>query len=787
MKRRRIRSAVLPVLLVGGFLLLLPALIPRTFPILTREGVDSYRTHEPLFGSRIIRQQFTTPVDRLSAVELILVPYDHRPPPGVITLTLATEDGRILAESSLAASATRDDTFVRFPFPTVRGIRGHTLVMSLTAPAVPANARVGARVDPNARAVPGGNMSVQNTPRDADLAIRLMVSGNLYEEFWASLQAHPDLARDGSAAFIAAGLIAALWFWIERAGTIRLGHHVLPILALVLGVLAAFFLVWRLSLLPQVRAESGGDAYNFFRTTQRIRHGDGFYNAEEKRLPLYPLLLLPATFFTTDIAWFARTANQVIVIVILLALGTLACQLRLPRGAALFAVLVTAVNRDMLFTPFRPLAYPFVTALLLLGLVVLFWASTQPQKIALASVLFGLAAQTRHEGILAAFVVVLLVAGIWCWERRWRAACAIMIPYVCIVSPYFLANIRNYGTPFYSPYFDHPVTNIYRSLPELQDNVREAWAVVSSAWWFRWDRERLAPLNVTLWAPTFALGILATILPRWKHRSLARGFPLAAVAFSAMFWFAAAHAPGRWKTAVATGAIGAIIVGFLLLLQHAWRHRRRPLGVGSIAETTAAHVSITLLTGLTLLGIAVYVHPAGKQFVSVIPFFGLAAGTALAAILAAFLPTQRTIVALSMAWVAVTALLSLPALSLASMTRTLPNKIDRENRKHVADALLYATAQFLSSQTGKVGARFRYPPAEYFLGNRLVEFPERKDEPPERELRATGVRWVIWSSWDRLFQSYTDHPERYPVRFRVTGTTDDDEAAETRVIELPGG
>jgi hypothetical protein len=756
----------IPCLLII-LLLVLPALIPRDAAVLEVSGVDAWHTHRSFFGTRIVAQSFSAPASRMHGIALFLTPYTRQKPlQGKIKLTLHDAGGKTLREAEIEAASIREGKRTQFYFTPLPLKKGQLLELRLQAPELEAGNAVAVRFDPNPDAIIPGTMFWKGQPYPGDLAMQVLVPSNYYGELWAIWKRKKSW-RELSLISLFVAFILVSWplVWRKLSPPRRLCMVGLSVIVF-LGLL----LYLRIQLLPQVQGVSGGDPYNYLFILQRLREGENPY-LHAKRLPGFPLLLLPFSYFVDDILLAARWLNQVAVALILLLLLILGRQLGFSWFTVWLAAFIAAASRPLLFTPFRPLAYPWLAVAVLLTLVILFRGKfLRGWQVWAASVVIGWGMQTRQEAFAVFAVLSLGILALALLKRRWWLLAAWFLPAFLLSLPFLGHNWLTYGNPFYSPYFDHPVTNIYLSSQEWWERASVGWGVLSSLWWQRWAHEWRMPGTV-VWGTILFLVLVAggkELIAfgrlkggnalRWKSKrelwSWGKGFGL--IIATGLGWhYAAYHEEEwlRWAAGVwwALALAGGVLVGWFSL-----RFFRFPR---TLAFPRAWKLILTFLVAFVLWLVPTWAHPALKSYVALIPFVAL--GAALAA--GQFLNPSwgEKISRWARSWHGVAAILLLALLAQAPLAtaRTVSSMIEHASLRQMKEELLYQAALALKSEEGKVAAKYQYLALKYFLPDRVEEYPEKDTAPPLAELRARGVRFLLWTSWDNLFRPYLTLPE----------------------------
>lgn len=739
-------------------------------------GRDSFAAHWPLDATHTVGQTLTSRHRNLSGASIVLVPYRGQPQ-GTITLSVKNEAGQEVARSSLPASTIKDDTAASFPLPVIRRIAGQQLRLDLTSDHP--EAHVGVRFEPNEDAILHGTALRNGQLAPGDLALKISRRTNMYGRLVDNLRARPELLHLSLTAAMTGLVMAGLAWWAKSPRRLFLAACLIIIL----------ILPWRLLIVPEVRGESGGDAYNFLFIMQRIQQHGQWYHPQEKRLPAWPLVLLPTTLVTNDTLTAARVINQLIAASTLSLLVVIGLQLKLPPAAVLFAVMLTAFNRDFLFTSFRPLAYPLTGLLSLGSLCLIFWARSRPSYVMFAGLLLGAAGQTRQEALLAGAAVVTVAGGVWLYEKKWRTALALFLPWLVVVAPYFIANAVMFGNPLYSGYLDHPVTNPRLSAGEIKEHFELAWAVVSSTWWPAWRQQMRIESNSFTVLSFLAAIFLGLVVPALSRRIPRLKTVFEIVAAPALVVAALATAQllvAKPLTVHTNSTIWLVMLsglGALVLLDRALQ-QLKPLNTTSLNDTGGGKIALVTIMALSLFIIATWVHPVEKTYFSFWPYLGLTAGLGLSTIIAALAERSRPKAPSLSRFMCTALVVAIAAFPLLHSAITFPAAIDYANRKNIPDYLLYEAARALSTETGRVALRHESLPAIYYLSERVIRFPETEAEPSPQELARHDVRWLIWFSNDPLFNSYAEKPDVYPVFFSAHGETNDDELLEVRVLQL---
>ena len=758
--------------------LLVPAFVATTSQYYSYLGVDDFSHHLPLSDKFATRQTLTSCCDSLVSVDALIVQYKAEgDSPGEVRLKIVDQNETTLREASVPIVNLADDQFVNFVFEELSGLKGE--VIHLDFDLVGNNNSVAAlRYGPDNTALVGDNLSRRNSDLEGTAALQLNRSTNIYGMLGDQLAQREKLKQEVATSLILGLLVALILVWVESGKAKKI--------MLVVVVMAVIVTGLRLSIVDEARGVSGGDPYNYFLIKQNIQQEFAFYKGGQKRLPVYPISLMPGGLVTNDIQLNARVVNQLVVGATLVALALVIWQLGLPPGVAWLAVIFTAVNRDFIMIGFRPLAYPMGGLLMLLATSALLWARRDPKKIAVASVLLGLAAQTRHETLAAAGVLVLLMLVILIIEKRYRSVVALLVPVALISVPYFIANMINYGNPFYVDYLDHPVTNPRRSLAELSDHIGLTWGVLGSSWWYNWAHEYRIELDgpIKLILTGGLLTLLIPLIKRNWSRSKSWIVSLGTVAalLGYLWWLMGLLTQGTSLVTYVSMTIFLIsVVGLGSLVVWGWREGIVKK-VRDIAQSKLSQMAIVFSVPLVLLIVGYWIHPVSKQFYSLYPYLGLLVGWGVYQLMNAVfgdLSWRRL-----PAFIVLLAILMMPTVKAVN---GLVHAMDFESRKNSHDWLTYNLARHMSDKNieGKIAAQDWLLPYRYYLEDwDRILYESGVDEPSPEELTNEGVKWVLTSSYDDQFQTYWNNPDIYPVAHEVKIFDRKDERVYGRLIQV---
>lgn len=772
------QTQILLVALLGTAIV--PELLVQDIPVREVEGVNSYATHRGFFGEHTVGQTLRWPGGRISAVGVWLGHYvRHEQPRGDVILRIReSPTGPVLRESRLATSVLRLKELNVFRFPPIPDSSGKTLTLELHAPNIPMNGALGARTDPNPNAEPTGTLHQDGQAKDGDLAFRLMRRGGLWSKLAAALQKDRSL-RIRTLQAAGAASVFVLFAWILET-VVRRARRPLLTEAFIIGALLLILLGVRLVLAHDVRAAPPGDPYNFVFILERLLGGRNPYE-NEKRLPGYPIVLLPSGLFTDDPILAGKVANQIIIVLAAGAAYALARRIGVSPRGALFAATAFSLSRDTLFLPFHPLSYPLFTLQGLLALLAAPFARAHIGRAIILGVILGWMAETRYEGMI--IIPLFLLYLLWHGWQRWRTqgksfwnafapslACAVTV--LVFLLPFFAHNLRTYGTPFYSDYLDAPVTNVRRSPEELRTHLGQTHGVFSSFWWPLWRQKVRLAVDTLFWITAAATGVLLAVHARVRRISL-----------PALEW---------WLGIFAVASVVAVQLLFLRTIEDrdaVWTTINRSVLIAAIAGWVMLLWRSNASRGVFLVGALLaipplWVHPHPKNFLHMIPFVALGLGAAFDALLPTFVQATRRTKGMALATSCLAAFaLSLP---LVETFHGLDGAIEIHNEKYVDDTLLReaAIAARKLVPEGNLGAQHWYlPVGAFFDGSRIRERHIGTKTPLTEWARTNDVRAILWRSNDVSFAEITEHPEQYPILYETRARGEGDEA---RVVRLYG-
>lgn len=178
-----------------------------------------------------------------------------------------------------------------------------------------------------------------------------------------------------------------------------------------------------------------GDVGNFIRIAQALAHFG--YPVTDKRLPLYPLLILIVHTILPRLSWETVAIGIALSmsLITLILLYVLAQRLELSKVATVVGLLIFMSYFPFLSYSIRGYADTTFSALLLASMIAALTTRRRPLPVPLG-ILLGCLALTRYEGSAASAVIVLCLVV----SRRlnWRQFAVLIVTGVIVTTPYIL-------------------------------------------------------------------------------------------------------------------------------------------------------------------------------------------------------------------------------------------------------------------------------------------------------------------------------------------------------------
>ncbi|MEX1997150.1 MAG: hypothetical protein WEA04_00520 [Candidatus Andersenbacteria bacterium] len=734
--------------------------------IVTR-GIDAYEYHRPIFGGLTQAQEIviTRELRGVGAILVNLRRADNIPDVHVSITDIHTHQE--LATAIIPSASIQDDQFTTVSLPSPLVLAQQNVRLTFAARAATSANPVGIRFHPD-DPYPAGSRIEKEMSQRGDLALLLLERVPLWRYIGTTISNHRELATMLAGATLVASLITALasrWGWRRQPQRQRL------IELACLGLLALTGTIVRFFLIPQFHGVSGGDPYNYLFIAQKLADLANPFEGV-KRLPGYPLLLLPTLVSSIDTQWWMRALSALAAGGSIFLTGLLARRLHFPWSVQVIAAVLLIFQKDFLWTSLRPEPYTLYTFLLLLALVLFFNLHHRAAQLAFGITL-GYAAMTRQEGFVAAAILGIFALIFWRqifrqeaptgttpWSRLLprrheftlllRQLSWSFLPALVVVSPFFIHNTLAFGNPFYTPYFEGERLQIVDSWPAFQDSLGATWGILSSLWRPSWDQLHRIPLN----DPLFITGFILTLLwwgvqqvpIRTKHNFLT---PLVSglwlVLLFATLWVAIVHRSifNHFITTITGGMLLASVIPFI----YAGRWR----------------AVIVLTVGFAQLLVALWFHPFAKHYQQIYPLTVLLLATAIvaprpkqvslasSAVSLTSRDIRETLLAATSRISALTPLVLVIVLLLAS----LKPEIDEYNQATALDWVVYRAVRLAEQHPTPTGFDQAYLPAQFTFGNHAFYFSSEDEHTIAQEqqwLEQHSIRTLVVTNHTKAFR-----------------------------------
>lgn len=720
-------------ILIVGFLVALASIIPSSQYHIISLGIDSYNTHRLLFGKNEFAQDFIAERP-LQGIGFIFSNIRHAPAVSDVLVTIENaETGDVLAHGTIPGGSVRDDTFAVARFDTTLPQTTTTLRVRIQAPQATIETPIGVRFDPDP--YPGIIRYENNKPQSGIFAMELR------EQVPLSTSIHTFILNNAKPLrlfSIIVGALAALFIamWL---GSLRSTYQTWIRWGVVTFVACIAF-GFHIYTEQYMGGVSGGDPYNYLQIAEEIHHLRNPF-AAGKRLPGYPLLLVPAVAYPSiDAHSYMRILSSLAAAGCLIATYALTRTLKLPWAVGIGSVFLLAFQKDFFATSLRPEPYTLY-ALLLVTALYLFFSATTVRRQLLFSFVLGYAAMTRQEGFVLA--ALLGIVFIFVQSRAWHVktktpkeitviASRMFLPALIIVVPFFIHNAITFGNPLYTPYFKGEKLEIVDSYRAFSDASIATWSIMSSLWKPSWTQlQEIRPYD-SLFVPLALFGLLA--LGLWGYRnSMRAGKFFTAIMCSG---FAIGTVYGIWLSStdplraakympiLITGMTIASLILFLL------RSGLRGLIVGLVLASQIL--------------IALWFHPYPKHYQQSYPLIAIMLSAALFPAISGRLLRISTY-----------SVVALPFIVAGSLLFThIEQFIDAHNAASALDSVIYRAVRTAREYPGPYGVEGLTLPALLYLPFDGVIDLTSSDTPPDNvrtfievnEISSSGDSVTNWDT-----------------------------------------
>ncbi len=710
-------------------------------------GIDAYSNHKPIFGNRSEKIALKT-ASHTRAIGMIFV--DMRRSEHLTDVSVRITDAKtnaLIAQPTIPKEEIKDDSFAFANLEDTAIPAGADIHIELSAPDATNKNPIGMRF---------GEKNIEPAialKERVPLWNAILTIGKNRASDWK----HVGIAAAGS-------LLVAL--------PALMGKNKKRYYLIVLGIIIAAGLYSRFWVTSQFGGVSGGDAYNYLAITTALSElQNPFENA--KRLPGYPLLLVPILVSEAFDEQFVMRSIQIIASMwAAVALAALARSLKLSWPVAIASGAILAFQKDYFWTSTRPEPYALYAALLVtaLWLYVRIYQKAPAYYSIIFGIVLGYSAMVRQEGFVFAAVLgacslayemyAIKSHGLKIWKNSAMRFALMYLPALLIVLPFFIHNISEYGTPFYTPYLEGERLQIVDSFHAFKDAIDATWGVLGSMWKPAW--EQLERLDFT------TLPFITSVIGIWSwyvflRSNQAKKYAPLVSALLVIAWLALIAGAVYAKPFI-SGNLPIITAGFILATIPVF-----------LLETKFAGLVI-LLVLISQLGIATWFHPFPKHYEQSYPLIILMIATALLA----RIPKHKILASSSIA------MALLPFFLVASFLAQKVNAaIDRQNEDSALDSVTYRAARYARDLPAPIGFDQAYLPARLYFDPNAIYFPSEENPSQEMEQRWLSehpVKTLVVTNSNNVFKK-AHATWKHLATFKAA--SDDERIEEATIYELP--
>lgn len=510
-----------------------------------------------------------------------------------------------------------------------------------------------------------------------------------------------------------------------------------------IGLILAASLLGRLVAAPFLRGISGGDFFNFLLITQKLVHFQNPFFA--KRLPFYPLLLIPGHLLGHPIGWAK-------ILGILGSLGTLVVfyllgrQLKIKKEILYLALIFASFQPTLFIYSLRPLTHTLFTLEVLLALYLLYRSNKSYMTY---GIVLGLMSMTRHEGFVVA-AVLFCISAIHCALRartEVRYYITSFATFSIVVAPYFISNYLRFGNPVYTGYMEDPGLNRVTDLQSFFANFEKVkWIILNL-----WGEIGYFPIKWAL-IPAVLVLLVWMMIREVRVCRVIGGIGLLAFWAGLYFW-------GPFE-------------GLLQLLAFLFASLTILGGLKFILETKWRGVPFLLILGTQTI-LLLFIQPWARHLQHTFPFWALFLAVGLKWILEGLRGIFR--------WLAIVVLSGIVLLNSYFGIR---QGIAEHNRGVLRTASLFDAIEYCRNLDGKIGFETDFSAFRYYFGDRGRYYLTGQEIIPVNKLSEetwVGVddqmAWVKKNDLDYLVRyylfdifnavEYVDEDRDYANNFRL--------------------
>ncbi len=560
-------------------------------------GEDRYEAHAPFFGDTKAGQTFVSPNDNLSSIGVIVVNLRKKENNNLIIFHLknSPQDLEDLVRAERSAGDIIDDQHLVFTFPKIAEAKGKTFYFYLESPQSTKENALGVRKELVGSKYTEGNFYYKDKKEDVDVAFAVFHKDKLYKIFVQ--QVILDFQKIlKSKLFVMSILIFALfltfcYIFLEKIKKENLQKIFLVIVLFVFIISHLIVCFWGIS---KIQGHSGGDPYNYLFIGRRLIALQNPFLGD-KRLPFYPLLLIPGLLLINliDPILWERGVSVVAGGMILLIWYFLAKRLKIPPLIFILTLVLLVFNKEFFWLSFQ--AWPFTTYAVLLLLATLFFYSFQkPWRPLFLGAVLGMAGMTRQESYPAILLILILVFFYYRKDLNWKRFLALVVPLVIAALPLLISNITHYGNPLYSYYFKQGRLESVDSWRAFLERFGVIWGVIGGLYFNKWKHALRISFDLFFYLSFFAMLALAFKkywLRRFAFLNLNKIISFSVLFLSIFIFFFFFHYTLNEEADVLSLVNKIFVAAFLVgLIRFCWDYKIKALPIILICLTQIAVV-----------------------------------------------------------------------------------------------------------------------------------------------------------------------------------------------------